>query len=74
MPQKLSEQMRRAYTDPFGTEMDPRHLLLLGAKEIERLESEVLTLKDDARHHDETSKYWEAKTIALRERLKLCGY
>ncbi len=73
MLNNLAEKMRTAHADPFGTEHDPRVLLLLGAKEIERLETESLALKDDARHHEEMSKYWETRVIELEERLALCG-
>jgi len=73
MLSRLAEKMRAAHADPFGTEHDPRALLLLGAREIERLESESLALKDDASHHEQMSKYWEAKVIELEERLALCG-
>ena len=73
MHKPLSDQMRDAYVDPLGTAHDPRHLLLLGAKEIDRLHAELLEASDDARHHEATSKYWEAKVVALEERLALCG-
>lgn len=72
-PEQLASTMRATYFDPFGTEHDPRYLLLLGAKEIDRLRTEILGLKDEVRHHESASKYWEARVIALEERQSLCG-
>lgn len=65
----IAEKMR----DMCETGDDAQLLLLRGAKEIARLEMELAAARDDARHHEEVSKYWEAKVIALQERLALCG-
>lgn len=52
---------------------DPKFLMLHAARELLRLESDLEYLRDDARHCEEMSKYWESKTVSLEARLSLCG-
>lgn len=50
MSQDLSAKLRAAYEKPFSTKHDPRHLLLLAADRIDRLQMVIawMAIGDDA--------------------------
>ena len=73
MANTLSERMRIAYAEPLGNESESQYLLLEGARQIERLEEQVIRLKNDLLHAEELSRYWEAKVINMSGLLTLCG-
>ncbi len=51
----LADQMISCWENPFATEHDPRHLLMLGAKEIRRLERMVEAKDEMIRHLHDTN-------------------
>ena len=41
MKNEIAEKMKKCWADPFSTEYDPRHLLKIGAEEIEGLQNNI---------------------------------
>lgn len=46
MADDLADKMMGCWSDPFSTEYDPRHLLMLGATEIRRLRRLTITMDE----------------------------
>lgn len=46
MADDLANKMMKCWSDPFSTEHDPRHLLMLGATEIRRLRRLTITMDE----------------------------
>ena len=42
----IASKMRACWSDPFSTSFDPRSLLMIGADEIDRLQSKVDELEN----------------------------
>jgi hypothetical protein len=70
---KLPQMLRECAAGTDDGPHDPKYLMLMAARELARLESDLEYLKDDVRHCEEMSKYWEARTVTLEARLSLCG-
>lgn len=46
MADDLADKMMKCWSDPLATQYDPRHLLMLGATEIRRLNRLTFTLDE----------------------------